>query len=221
MLSPRRHVADDPARREKTEMTKIREDAPQRIDEYFGKAAEFARPICARLRELIHEADPEIVEDWKWGPNFHKEGMVCGIGAFKEHVALHFFKGSLMKDPQKLFRDAGDDKGSRSIKLESLEQIDPKAIVRYVREAVKLNEAGAKLATKRPAAKVPPDLRKALAAEPSAKRFFDGLAPGYRREYVEWVEGAKRVATREKRIAGTVEKCAKSERLNDRYRKGC
>jgi uncharacterized protein YdeI (YjbR/CyaY-like superfamily) len=199
-------------------MANIRKNAPAQIDAHIAKAEAFARPICHRLRELIHQAEPAIVEDWKWGPNFNREGMVCGIGAFKKHVALHFFKGSLMKDPAKLFRDAADAKGSRSIKFTTVEEIDGKAIVAYVKQAVKLNLAGAKVTVKKPAARLPADLKKALMAEPEAKAFFDGLTPGYRREYIEWVTDAKREPTRVKRIAGTVEKCGRGERLHDKYR---
>jgi len=190
-------------------MPGIREDAPERIDEYIGKAAAFARPICRRLRELIHEADAGIVEDWKWGPNFHKAGMVCMVGAFKRHVSLHFF------------HDAADDKGSRSIRFAKAEEIDPEAVVAYVREAVALNESGAKVPAKKPVAKVPEDLERALAADGAAKEFFDGLTPGYRREYVDWVESAKREATRERRVAGAVERCARGETLNEKYRRNC
>ena len=202
-------------------MPTIREDAPERIDAYIAKAAEFARPICSRLRDLIHEADGAIVEDWKWGPNFNLEGMVCGIGAFKQHVTLHFFKGSLMKDPGKLFRDSADAKGSRSIKFTDVDEIDAKAVVAYVKQAVKLNVKGEKVAVKKPAARLPADLKKALVADEAAGEFFDGLTPGYRRDFIEWVTTAKREATREKRVAGTVEKCARGERLNDKYRQGC
>ena len=202
-------------------MPGIRKDAPEQIDAYIAKAADFARPVCNRLRELIHEADSAIVEDWKWGPNFNFEGMVCGIGAFKKHVSLHFFKGSLMKDPKQLFRDAADNQGSRSIKFTDVSEIDAKAIVAYVRQAVKLNTTGRKVVVKKAAPRLPADLQQALADDPAAREFFDGLAPGYRREFIEWVTTAKRDATRAKRIAGTVEKCARGEKLNDKYRKGC
>jgi len=202
-------------------MPKIREDAPERIDEYIAEAADFARPICLRLRKLVHEADGKIVEDWKWGPNFNREGMVCGIGAFKQHVSLHFFKGSLMEDPKKLFRDAADKKGSRSIKFTDVSGINDAAVKAYVRQAVKLNRAGQKVAVKKPAVRLPADLKRAMEASSGAKRFFDALAPGYRREFIEWVTTAKREATREQRVAGTVEKCARGEKLNDKYRKNC
>jgi len=202
-------------------MPTIREDAPERIDAYVAKAPEYARPILERLRELIHAADRSIVEDWKWGPNFHREGMVCGIAAFRKHVSLHFFKGSLMKDPKGLFRDAGVEKGSRSIAFASVDEVPAAAVKAYVKEAVKLNVAGEKVAYRKPAPRRPADLSKALKAVPAAARHFDGLAPGYRREYIEWVTSAKRPATREKRIAATVAKCAAGETLNEKYRKGC
>ena len=110
---------------------------------------------------------------------------------------------------------------SRSMKFGAMEDIDEAAVVALVREAVKLNLEGATVRRERPAARVPPDLKRAFAANPEASKFFAGLAPGYRREFIDWIESAKRPATREKRLAGTVEKCARGERRNDRYRKGC
>lgn len=65
----------------------IQPDASKKIDAYIAKAQAFAQPIGRKLRELIQKAHADIVEDWKWGaPNFHKDGMVCGLGAFKQHV---------------------------------------------------------------------------------------------------------------------------------------
>lgn len=201
-------------------MVTIRKDAPRRIDAYIGKAPEFARPICRRLRELVHEADPGIVEDWKWGPNFNKDGMVCGIGAFKEHVTLTFFKGALMGDARGLFNQGFDNEYTRSVKFRTFEEIDAVAVRAYVREAVLLNGTGAKIPRKKPEAEVPADLAAAFGETPGARAFFDGLTPGYRREFVTWITDAKRAPTREKRIRETVAKCARGERLNDRYR-GC
>lgn len=79
-------------------MTKPAQDTGKRIESYFDEAPSFAGDICRKLRHIIFKAEPEIVEDWKWGPNYSKNGMVCGIGAFQKHVSLAFFQGAHMKD---------------------------------------------------------------------------------------------------------------------------
>jgi hypothetical protein len=68
------------------------------VNEYITKTLAFTPPIYNKLREIFFKAEPEIVEDWTWGPNYSKNGMVCGFGAFKQHVSLAFFRGALMKD---------------------------------------------------------------------------------------------------------------------------
>ncbi len=86
-------------------MTRLNPDSKKLIDEYIDELPDFSKEICMRLRELTHSADPEIVEDWKWGPSFNKQGMVCGFSAFREHVSFTFFEGAAMKDPKKLFTE--------------------------------------------------------------------------------------------------------------------
>ena len=112
-------------------MPKIHPKAEELIDRYIDSIEPFAQPICRRLRALIHKAEPEIIEDWKWGPNFNKDGMVCGFGAFKEFVSIAFFMGALLKDPKKTLIDCS---GSNA----------EKALLAFVKEAVALNEKGVK-----------------------------------------------------------------------------
>jgi hypothetical protein len=75
-------------------------DAKKRIDNYIASGSALARPILRKLRELIFIAEPAIIEDWKWGPNYSKNGMVCGYFGFKEHVTFTFFGGAALKDPK-------------------------------------------------------------------------------------------------------------------------
>jgi hypothetical protein len=71
---------------------------------YIAKAAPFARPILQKLRELFHEACPDIEETMKWShPHFDYRGLVGGMAAFKQHVSFGFWKGKLLKDPHGLF----------------------------------------------------------------------------------------------------------------------
>ncbi len=67
------------------------------ITDGMAELEPFAREICIRLRSIILSADPSFIEDWKWGPNYYLNGMVCGYWGFKKHVSLVFFQGSLLK----------------------------------------------------------------------------------------------------------------------------
>lgn len=202
-----------------TAMPAIHPNASREIDRSIASAPAFARPICRKLREIIRRADPGIVEDWKWGPNFNKGGMVCGFGAFKAHVTLTFFRGSLLKDPAKILAPcSASNAHNRSVKFASADEIDEKTLSAYVKEAAALNGKGVKAPARRKEIPVPPDLRKALGAQAKARAYFDGLTPGYRREYVEWIVEAKRPETRTERIRTTVRQCAEGKTLHFKYR---
>ena len=194
--------------------------AKQEIGKYIAQAPEFARPICRKIRSLIHQADPEIVEDWKWGPNFNKQGMICGFGAFKEHVSLGFFKGALLKDPKKMLVDcSGSNAHNRTLKFRSVADVDQKALVAFVKEAVKLNVTGVKGDVRRAEIPVPADLKAALAKDPKAKAAFDAFSPGCRREYLEWIVEAKRPETRARRIETTLQQSREKKSLHWKYKR--
>ncbi|MFH0988736.1 MAG: YdeI/OmpD-associated family protein [bacterium] len=178
--------------------------AKQQVEAYFARAPEFAKPICYRLRELVLRVDPEIIEDWKWGPNYSKNGMVCGIGAFKKHVGLWFFKGALMKDPKKLFvQDTVEAKSMRKINFTSLDQVDEHVIALYIKEAVSLNMKGVKV-TKEEIV-VPKDFQSLLEKDKKMKEYFESLAYTHKKEYVRWIEEAKKEETRKRRLKKAIE----------------
>jgi hypothetical protein len=89
-------------------------NAKREILDYIGAMPEFSRAICKKLRTLILKADKHIIEDWKWGPNYYYSGMLCGYGAFKNHVKFTFYNGSAMKDPKNLFNHCVDNEFNRS-----------------------------------------------------------------------------------------------------------
>jgi len=199
-------------------MPKIHPHATKEIDRYIASMAPFAQPICRKLRVLIHKAEPAIVEDWKWGPNFNKDGMVCGFGAFKEFVSIAFFKGALLKDPKKMLIDcSGSNAGSRRIHYYSVDDIDEKALLAFIKEAVALNVKGVKPPARRAKLPMPAELKSALAKNAKAKAFFDDLTPGYQREYSEHVLQAKRPETRMERIKKAVKQCSEQKKLNYKY----
>jgi hypothetical protein len=111
-------------------------DAPSRIDAFIAGLPGWQRDLAARLRALVHQADPEIVEDWKWDtPVFARRTSVCAIGAFKDHLKVNFFKGASLPDPHRLLNAGLDAKTSRAIDFREGDSIDEPHFVALVREA--------------------------------------------------------------------------------------
>ncbi|MEJ0030843.1 MAG: YdeI/OmpD-associated family protein [Bacteroidota bacterium] len=113
-----------------------------------------------------------------------------------------------MKDARKLFNFGMENEFSRSIKFNNVSEINEKYITDYVKESVAINKAGYKRVKQTKEAAVPDDLYKALRKKPAAVKFFDSLANGYKNEFIELVETAKRQETRDQRIQKVVALCA-------------
>jgi hypothetical protein len=117
----------------------------QRITNHIAELTDWRGPMLAHLRQLIHEADAEMSEEWKWEtPVWSHKGNVVAAGAFKDHVKLNFFKGASLQDPHALFNAGLDAKASRAIDLHEGEEIDESALKELIRSAVALNLAGGK-----------------------------------------------------------------------------
>jgi hypothetical protein len=200
-------------------MATVVADAKQKVLDYIEEMPPFSKAICKKLRSIILMADKDLQEDWKWGPHYASNGMVCGYGAFKEHVKLTFFNGSGMKDPRGLFNHCVDNEFSRSVKFTDIKEIDEAAITALVKESVSVNKKGFKREVKNKNVEVPADLQKALSKNKTALRFFEGLTYGYRKDFAGHVTEAKREETRQQRIAKIVELCAAGKTLNDKYKK--
>jgi len=196
-----------------------------RVDAYIEAAPAYARPILTKLRRLFHKGGPALEESLKWGaPSFGHQGIVAGMAAFQQHVSFGFWKARAMRDPEKLF-GGGARQSPFAIKVKSVKELPPdRVIVAYVKEAVALNGTGVKAPPgcrerKRPAARVPADLARALARNRRARATFDGFPPGRRREYIEWITEAKRPETRAKRLATTLAWLAEGKPRNWKYMK--
>lgn len=198
-------------------MSNINPNATQLIDEAFAKFTGFQKAYCNYLRALIHKALPDVIEDWKWGPNFNVNGMVCGVWGFKNHVKLVFFKGSLMKDEYGLFNNGEGNEGNRSIDFSENDKIDDEKVIAYLKEAAEINNKGLKPEKKPIEVNVPDDLNKAFKANDGLRRFFEKLAPSHKREYVEYIADAKQTETRERRIKKVLEMLADNKKLNEKY----
>ncbi|MHC4837568.1 MAG: YdeI/OmpD-associated family protein [Planctomycetota bacterium] len=205
-----------------------------RVDAYLKGKPPFARDIQTHLRALIHEADPDIVETIKWGgPSFEHDGMVVHLSSHKKHVRFSFWKGAEIDDPTGEFEVVGAS-GQSAATWESLDDLPRDAkLKRMIKQAVKRNVAAAKGGAKpradgkAPAKRldprrphpVPGDLAAALRKDAKARKVFEAFAWSDRRDYVQWLEEAKREATRAKRLAATIELLREGKTRHWKYRK--
>ena len=115
------------------------------IDERIEELGDWRGQMLRRLRDLIRQADPEIVEEWKWRgvPVWYHDGMVCTGETYKNAVKLTFAKGAALKDPSRLFNSSLEGKVRRAIDFREGEEIDEDALMSLVRAAVSLNKSKA------------------------------------------------------------------------------
>ena len=206
------------------------------LDAYIARSAPFARPILTHLRDVVHEACPDVEEAMKWSfPNFLYKGMFCSMAAFKEHCAFNFWKGELVVDARRPGTEKAMGQFGRITKLSDLPS--KKVLAGYLKTAMKLNDEGvkppwlerrnavkaaqtvtaAKAAKKAKPATVPADLAKALKGNATARAGFEKFPPSHRREYVQWITEAKREETRRRRVETAVAWMAEGKPRNWRY----
>jgi len=131
------------------------ESASALIDEKIRELGDWRGKMLAKVRAIIHEADPEIVEEWKWmgTPVFSHAGIVCTGESYKSVVKLTFAKGAALKDPAGLFNSSLDGNVRRAIDIHEGEKVNQAALKDLIRSAVALNLAGKKPKPKRASSK--------------------------------------------------------------------
>lgn len=128
------------------------EAASELIDERIRELGDWRGRTLAKVRDIIHEADPEIVEEWKWMdvPVFSHGGIVCTGETYQKVVKMTFAKGAALKDPAHLFNSSLDGNVRRAIDIREGDKIDEAALKNLIRAAVALNLKGkSKLAPER------------------------------------------------------------------------
>lgn len=123
------------------------------IDGRIKELGDWRGEMLARVRGLIKDADPEVVEEWKWRgvPVWEHDGIICTGETYKEVVKLTFAKGAALADPAGLFNSSLDGNVRRAIDIREGEKINEKALKALIRAAIELNAAKKKPAKKRPA----------------------------------------------------------------------
>src|SRR5882672_674314 len=117
----------------------------QLIDARIKELGDWRGKMLGRLRTLIKEADPEVVEEWKWRgvPVWYHDGMICTGETYKDVVKMTFANGAALKDPSRLFNSSLEGNTRRAIDFHEGEKIDEKALKTLVRAAVTLNKSKA------------------------------------------------------------------------------
>ncbi len=127
--------------------TAAKTDSPSRlIDGRIEELGDWRGETLARVRALIHKADPAVVEEWKWRgvPVWSHDGILCTGETYKAVVKLTFAKGAALKDPARLFNASLDGNVRRAIDLGEGARLNEKAFIALIREAVALNGTKAK-----------------------------------------------------------------------------
>ena len=132
------------------------ESPSELIDKKIAELDDWRGETLSRMRKLIKEADPDVVEEWKWAkatspgtPVWSHDGGICTGETYKGVVKLTFFKGASLKDPAKLFNSSLEGKTRRAIDIREGEEVDADAFKALIRAAVALNTSGGKARPRR------------------------------------------------------------------------
>ncbi len=190
------------------------------VDEYIVKSPQWAEELML-LRSIL--LTTELKEEVKWGgPIYTLNGKnVVGIGAFKAYVGLWFHQGVFLKDEAGVLVNAaeGKTKGLRQWRFQSMGEIDPKLVSKYVEEAIENQKAGKEI---KPEPKKEVEFAEELAAalkDDALRKAFEALTAAAQREYKEYIQAAKRPETRVKRVEKITPLILEGVGLNDKYRK--
>ncbi|MDX8339696.1 DUF1801 domain-containing protein [Draconibacterium sp. IB214405] len=190
------------------------------VEEYILNAKS-RQDILMILHDLL--ISTELSETIKWGaPCYTVNGKnVVGLGVFKEHVAIWFFQGALLKDEAKVLINAQNDKTKalRQWRFKSADELDAELIVAYINEAIANEKQNKRVKINRDKKLViPTELENALNEDNILKVSFQEFTPGKQREFADYVAHAKQAKTRLSRLAKIIPLIKQNIGLNDKYR---
>jgi uncharacterized protein YdeI (YjbR/CyaY-like superfamily) len=202
---------------------KTAESFDPRVDAYINKSAAFAQPILEHLRELFHKGCPQVEEAIKWSmPFFSYKGQLFGhIAGFKQHCSF----GLIGSHNRSLVKAKFEQKDGMGIigKVTHLDDLpSDKEMLQLIREAATFIDEGGKTMARtkkaaKPAPELPAEFAAALKKNKTAPKIFADFSPSCQREYIEWINEAKREETKQKRIAQAVQQIAEGKQRNWKY----
>ncbi|MEK5407642.1 DUF1801 domain-containing protein [Paenibacillus sp. FSL W8-0439] len=196
-----------------------REEMNPKVDVYLGKVNKWKAEM-EKLRAIM--LDCQLTEELKWGKPCYmfQNSNIAIIQGFKEHCALMFFKGALLKDPNGILIKPGEDtQAGRQIRFTNVEEIvEMETILKaYIIEAVEVEKAGLKVDFKKNTELIfPEEFQAKLDENPALKTAFAALTPGRQRAYIMHFSAPKQSKTRESRVEKCMQDILNGKGLNDR-----
>lgn len=190
-------------------------------EEYIEEHAHFSEALIL-LRDIINAT--ECVETIKWSAPVYtiNNKNVLGLGAFKNHFGIWFFNGVFLKDKHNLLINAQENKTKalRQMRFESVSEIDKHIVLDYIKEAIENQKLGKEIKPDRNKKDtiIPKELNDLLVKNKDLKNSFESLSPYKQREYCEYIDSAKREATKQTRLEKITPMILKNIGLNDKYK---
>jgi uncharacterized protein YdeI (YjbR/CyaY-like superfamily) len=191
------------------------------VEEYIETNEKWSDAL-AQLRGVLLQT--ELVETLKWSiPTYTINGKnVCGIGAFKNHFGVWFFQGVFLKDELGILRNAqeGKTKAMRQLNFKSIEEVDKKVLLQYVKEAIENQKTGKEVKPDRTKKEtvVPFELQVEFDKNYELQSAFDSLSPYKQREYCDHIASAKRETTKTSRLEKIKPMILQGVGLHDKYK---
>lgn len=190
------------------------------IDEFFENTGQW-NTILSRLRAILLET--ELDEKLKWGMPVYclNNKNVAGLGGFNDFCGLWFYQGALLEDPAGILINAqeGKTKALRQVRLTKMEEVDELLLKSYIHEAIENQRKGKVIKpAKRKPLLIPEMLQTELDDKPELKEMFEQLNLTKKREFAEYIEMAKREATKANRLKKIIPMIMEGIGLNDKYR---
>lgn len=192
----------------------------EKVERYLNKHANWNTSL-SKLRAIMLECGLE--EDYKWSlPVYTYSGSnIAGIGATKNYTGVWFFQGGLLSDPEGVLVNAqeGKTKAMRQWRFTSEKEINKKKLIAYLKEAIQNQQAGLMIkADRRKQLNIPPYLEQALLHDVSLKSAFEQLTLSKKRDFAEYIETAKQMTTKERRLQKIIPMIRAGIGLNDKYK---
>ncbi|HRF42431.1 MAG TPA: YdeI/OmpD-associated family protein [Saprospiraceae bacterium] len=190
------------------------------VEAYISKAGKWEN-LMRQIHSVLLET--ELKEEVKWGiPSYTFNGsMVIGMAGFKNWLALWFYQGVFLSDPNALLVSGteGKTKGQRQWRIKSEDEFDLAILQQFVNEAIENARAGKSITIeKNKQVEIPSELAQALKENAALAAIFEAMSPSHRREYAEYVAEAKQEATRLRRVEKIVPMILSKAGLNDKYK---
>ncbi|NER16052.1 YdeI/OmpD-associated family protein [Spongiivirga citrea] len=194
-------------------------DKAEKLEAYFKRNLQWGEELYY-LRSLLNQS--ELTEDYKWNfPVYTLNNKnVIGLGAFKAYVGLWFFQGSFLKDEHKVLINAqeGKTKGLRQWRFTGKEEMDEALIVKYIAEAIQNQKDGKEIKIGKKSDVIPEILAEKLAKDKTLQTTFNALKAGQKREFIEYINEAKREATKLSRLEKIIPMILSGVGLHDKYK---